>query len=127
MSQSCMDWRKGLCSVFRYVARILVGVTAPEGTDIEGLDIGTGRSFDEFESASGQAWGSAGFHDVPNGDGLANDLLMVANRSMENGAMPFAVGAEWKLHIVDLWVNQYRQGEKLPVDGTKLTVPEGAA
>lgn len=102
-----------------YVARILVGVTAPEGTDIESLDIGTGRSIDQFAPASGQAWGSDGFDDVPDGDGLANtkDLLMVANPSMEDGSMPFAVGAEWKLHIVDLWVNKYRQGERLLVEG----------
>ena len=102
-----------------YVAHILVTVTAPEGMDIDSLKIGTGMSFDEFEPVSGQAWGSGGFNDMPDSDGLANtqDLLMEADLYLADDTMPFAIGSEWRLHIVDLWVNRYEADERILVEG----------
>ena len=102
-----------------YVARIMVTVTAPEGMDIDSLKIGTGMSFDEFEPVSGQAWGSGGFNDMPDSDGLANtqDLLMEADLYLADDTMPFAIGSEWRLHIVDLWVNKYEADERILVEG----------
>ena len=102
-----------------YVARIMVTVTAPEGMDIDSLKIGTGMSFDEFEPVSGQAWGSGGFNDMPDSDGLANtqDLLMEADLYLADDTMPFAIGSEWRLHIVDLWVNKYEANERILVEG----------
>lgn len=102
-----------------YVAHILVTVTAPEGMDIDSLKIGTGMSFDEFEPVSGQAWGSGGFNDMPDSDGLANtqDLLMEADLYLADDTMPFAIGSAWRLHIVDLWVNKYEADERILVEG----------
>ena len=103
-----------------YVARIMVTVTAPEGMDIDSLKIGTGMSFDEFEPMSGQvSSGSGAFNDLPDSDGLANtqDLLMEAERHMVDNTMPFAIGSEWRLHIVDLWVNKYEADERILVEG----------
>lgn len=103
-----------------YVAHILVTVTAPEGMDIDSLKIGTGLSFDEFEPMSGQvSSGSGAFNDLPDSDGLANtqDLLMEAERHMVDNTMPFALGTEWRLHIVDLWVNKYEADERILVEG----------
>ena len=102
-----------------YVAHILVTVTAPEGMDIDSLKIGTGISFDEFQPVSEQAWGSGAFNDMPDSDGLANtqDLLMEANLYLADGTMPFAIGSEWRVHIVDLWVNKYEADERILVEG----------
>ena len=102
-----------------YVAHILVTVTAPEGMDIDSLKIGTGISFDEFQPVSEQAWGSGAFNDMPDSDGLANtqDLLMEANLYLADGTMPFAIGSEWSVHIVDLWVNKYEADERILVEG----------
>lgn len=102
-----------------YVARIMLTVTAPEGMDIDSLKIGTGMSFDKFQPVSEQAWGSGGFNDMPDSDGLANtqDLLMEADLYLADDTMPFAIGSEWRLHIVDLWVNKYAADERLLVEG----------
>lgn len=102
-----------------YVARIMVTVTAPEGMDIDSLKIGTGMSFDEFQPVSQQAWGSGAFNDMPDSDGLANtqDLLMEADLYLADATMPFAIGSEWRLHIVDLWVNKYEANERILVEG----------
>lgn len=102
-----------------YVARILVGLTAPEGMDIESLDIGTGSAIDEFSPLFGQAYGSAGFNDIPDGDGLANtkDLIMEANLYLKDGTTPFAAGSVWKLHIEDIWVDQFRETERILAEG----------
>jgi len=102
-----------------YVARILVGVTAPEGVDLESMDIGTGFNPDEFQPAMEEAWGNGGFNDVPDSDGKANtkDLLMVADLYLEDDTMPFAPGSVWKLHIIDLWVDAYTENERLLTEG----------
>lgn len=102
-----------------YVAHILVGVTAPEGMDIESLDIGTGGGLNEFSPMFGQAYGSAGFNDVPDGDGQANtkDLFMEANLYMEDGTKPFGAGSVWTLCIEDLWVDKFRDTERILTEG----------
>ena len=101
-----------------YVARILVSVTAPEGIDIESLDIGTGNG-GNLTPTAGQAYGSGGFNDIPDDDGLVNtkDLLMEASLYFEDGSMPFSVGSTWNLQIEDLWVDKYRDTEQLLVEG----------
>lgn len=101
------------------IARILLGVTAPEGTDLESMDIGTGGAWDEFAPAFGQCYGSAGFNDVPDGDGRSNtkDLFMVAELYLEDGTTPFARGAVWNLRIEDLWVDKYLETERILVEG----------
>ena len=102
-----------------YVARVVVGVTAPEGTDIESLNIGTGTNYDEFTSDAELVWGSGGFNDVSDGDGLRNtkDLVMIANYTLADGSMPFAVGSRWNLHIVDIVVDKYCDTERILVEG----------
>ncbi|MBQ3504967.1 MAG: hypothetical protein IJA75_09730 [Oscillospiraceae bacterium] len=102
-----------------WYARIVVGVAAPEGMDIESMDIGTGSPGDELKPLFGQAYGSAAFNDVPDGDGLTNtkDLVMEANLSMVDDSKPFATGSVWELRIVDLWENPYRDGERILTEG----------
>ena len=102
-----------------WYARIVVGVTAPEGTDIESLDIGTGSIGDELNPVFGQAYGSAAFNDEPDGDGLSHtkDLVMEANLTMTDGSKPFATGSVWELRIVDLWIDQFLEGERILTEG----------
>lgn len=108
-----------------YVARILVGVTAPEGVDIESLDIGTGTAGDELIPPSGRVYGSGGFNDVPDGDGLANtkDLLLEANLHFadeEEDTATFAPGSTWNLHIENLVADKYDAAERILAEGEWL-------
>lgn len=102
-----------------WYAKILVGITAPEGMDIESLNISTGSLGDELKPVFGQAYGDAAFNDVPDGDGLVNtkDLHMEANLSMADDSKPFATGSVWELRIVDLWVDQFLEGERILTEG----------
>ena len=102
-----------------WYARIIVGITAPEGIDIESMNIGTGSSGDELKPVFGQAYGSAAFNDIPDGDGLTNtkNLVMEANLSMVDDSKPFAAGSVWELRIVDLWENLYSEEERILTEG----------
>lgn len=102
-----------------WYARIIVGITAPEGIDIESMNIGTGSSGDELKPVLGQAYGSAAFNDIPDGDGLTNtkNLVMEANLSMVDDSKPFAAGSVWELRIVDLWENRYSEEERILTEG----------
>ena len=102
-----------------WYAKILVSLTAPEGVDIESLNISTGSAGDELKPVFGRAYGDAAFHAVPDGDGLVNtkDLLMEANLSMADDSKPFATGSVWELQIVDLWVDQYLESERILTEG----------
>ena len=102
-----------------WYAKILVGITAREGMDIESLNISTGSLGDELKPVFGQAYGDAAFNDVPDGDGLVNtkDLHMEANLSMADDSKPFATGSVWELRIVDLWVDQFLEGERILTEG----------
>ena len=101
-----------------YVVRILIGVTAPEGTDIEEMNIGVGD--DVFTSESvGTSGYSGAFNGVEDYDEVANtkDLLLVRDMTSIDGGIVFAEGTVWNLTIIDLWVDKYWETEQILAEG----------
>lgn len=89
-----------------YVARITIGVTAPEGTKIptEG-NIIFGNSGSELVPVEGEVdCGGGTIARLDDGDGLDNtfDLLLVRDYTMTDGSAPYADGSAWNLHLVDI-------------------------
>ena len=101
-----------------YVARVVVGVTAPEDVDIESLNISTGRTF--FRTPGRDSNGINGdFNDVTDDDGLANtkDLVAEFTVSFRDGLRPFELGATWDLDITDLYVDQWLPTSRVLTEG----------
>lgn len=101
-----------------YVARVVVGITAPEDVDIESLNISTGRTF--FRTPDRDSMGGSGaFNDVTDDDGLANtkDLVAEFTVSFRDGLRPFELGATWDLDITDLYVDQWRSTSRVLTEG----------
>lgn len=101
-----------------YVARVVVGVTAPEDVDIESLNISTGRTF--FRTPGRDSNGINGdFNDVTGDDGLANtkDLVAEFTVSFRDGLRPFELGATWDLDITDLYVDQWLPTSRVLTEG----------
>ena len=101
-----------------YVARIVVGITAPEDVDIESLNISDGGMF--FGTPDRESMGGSGaFNDVTDGDGLANtkDLVAEFSESFRDGLRPFELGATWDLDITDLYVDQWRSTSRVLTEG----------
>lgn len=101
-----------------YVARIVVGVTAPEDVDIESLNISTGRTF--FRTPGRDSNGINGdFNDVTDDDGLANtkDLVAEFTDPFLDGLRPLELGAAWDLDITDLYVDQWRPTSRVLTEG----------
>lgn len=106
-----------------WVARIVLSITAPEGTIIsrntspgfEGERLGIGpTNLDNFNPTTGrETGGSGGWNPEEDGDGLDNtqDLVMEAIYNMEDGSAPFASGMTWVIHFEDL-VSSYWDGSK---------------
>lgn len=100
-----------------YVARVVVGVTAPEDVDIESLNISTGRTF--FRTPGRDSNGINGdFNDVTD-DGLANtkDLVAEFTDPFLDGLRPLELGATWDLDITDLYVDQWRPTSRVLTEG----------
>ena len=101
-----------------YVARVVVGITAPEDVDIESLNISTGRTF--FRTPGRDSNGINGdFNDVTDDDGLANtkDLVAEFTVSFRDGLRPFELGATWDLDITDLYVDQWLPTSRVLTEG----------
>lgn len=101
-----------------YVARIVVGITAPEDVDIESLNISTGRTF--FRTPGRDSNGINGdFNDVTDDDGLANtkDLVAEFTDPFLDGLRPLELGAAWDLDITDLYVDQWRPTSRVLTEG----------
>ncbi len=101
-----------------YVARVVVGITAPEDVDIESLNISDGGMF--FGTPDRDSMGGSGaFNDVTDGDGLANtkDLVAEFTESFQDGLRPFELGATWDLDITDLYVDQWRSTSRVLTEG----------
>ncbi len=101
-----------------YVARIVVGITAPEDVDIESLNISDGGMF--FGTSDRESMGGSGaFNDVTDGDGLANtkDLVAEFTVSFRDGLRPFELGATWDLDITDLYVDQWLPTSRVLTEG----------
>ena len=89
-----------------YVARILLGVTAPEGTVLptEGNLI-FANQWGDLTPASGSVSDSGGtIETIDDGDGKEDtvDLLLVSDCTMADGSAPFSAGTTWNLHLVDI-------------------------
>ena len=101
-----------------YVARIVVGIAAPEDVDIESLNISTGRTF--FRTPGRDSNGINGdFNDVTDDDGLANtkDLVAEFTDPFLDGLRPLELGAAWDLDITDLYVDQWRPTSRVLTEG----------
>ena len=101
-----------------YVARVVVGITAPEDVDIESLNISDGGMF--FGTPDRESMGGSGaFNDVTDGDGLANtkDLVAEFTVSFQDGLRPFELGATWNLDITDLYVDQWLPTSRVLTEG----------
>mgnify|MGYP000979380011 CR=1 FL=1 len=101
-----------------YVARVVVGITAPEDVDIESLNISDGGMF--FGTPDRESMGGSGaFNDVTDGDGLANtkDLVAEFTVSFLDGLRPFELGATWDLDITDLYVDQWLPTSRVLTEG----------
>ena len=101
-----------------YVARVVVGITAPEDVDIESLNISTGRTF--FRTPGRDSNGINGdFNDVTDDDGLANtkDLVAEFTDPFLDGLRPLELGAAWDLNITDLYVDQWRPTSRVLTEG----------
>ena len=113
-----------------YVARVVVGITAPEDVDIESLNISDGGMF--FGTPDRESMGGSGaFNDVTDGDGLANtkDLVAEFTESFQDGLRPFELGATWDLDITDLYVDQWLPTSRVLTEGEwhfSITIDEGS-
>ena len=89
-----------------YVARITIGVTAPEGTKIPADgNIIFGNNGSELVPVEGKVDGGGGtIARLDDGDGFDNtfDLLLVRDYTMTDGSAPYADGTVWNLHLVDI-------------------------
>ena len=101
-----------------YVARVVVGITAPEDVDIESLNISDGGMF--FGTPDRESMGGGGaFNDVTDGDGLANtkDRGGGGGGGFLDGLRPFELGATWDLDITDLYVDQWLPTSRVLTEG----------
>ena len=86
-----------------YVVRILLGITAPEGTALPNIKFSNWAS--ALTPASGSVSGGRGTKRImDDGDGKDNtaDCLLINSPAMADGSMPFAPGSTWNLHLVDI-------------------------
>ena len=86
-----------------YVVRILLGITAPEGTALP--DIQFSNWYSALTPTSGTVSGGSGTNRImDDGDGKDNtaDWLLIDVPAVENGTIPFAPGNTWELHLVDI-------------------------
>ena len=80
-----------------YVVRILLGITAPEGTALP--DIQFSNWYSALTPTSGAVSGGGGTNRImDDGDGKDNtaDCLLIDSPIMADGSMPFAPGSTWE-------------------------------
>ena len=106
-----------------WMARIVMGITAPEGTVIsrnphEGFEDEfyylDATNFDSFTPAAGKTMGGNGGWNIrEDNDGLDNtqDLVLESQVGMEDGSAPFGPGTVWNIHFEDI-VGSYWDSEK---------------
>lgn len=86
-----------------YVVRILLGITAPEGTVLP--DIQFSNWYSALTPTSGAVSGDGSTNGImDDGDGKDNtaDWLLIDSPIMADGSMPFIPGSTWELHLVDI-------------------------
>ena len=101
-----------------YVARILLGLTAPEDVDLEGLALSFDRNSFTAQNRQFQGGGISGGV-VPDGDGLANtvDLLEEYSVTFQDGLRPYELGSVWELNVTDLYVDRRRESSRILTEG----------
>lgn len=111
-----------------YVARIVMSITAPDGTTIShnpkaGLEkepylLGPGN-FENFVPTSGTVVATAGgWNPREDGDGQNNtrEIILEQQVQMEDGSVPFAPGKVWKIHFEDLVASYWDSAQFTPVE-----------
>lgn len=86
-----------------YVVRILLGITAPEGTALP--DVEFSNWYSALTPTSGTVSGDGSTNGImDDGDGKDNtaDWLLIDSPTMADGSMPFAPGSTWEAHLVDI-------------------------
>lgn len=86
-----------------YVVRILLGITAPEGTALP--DVEFSNWYSALTPTSGAVSGGDSTNGIiDDGDGKDNtaDWLLIDSPIMADGSMPFIPGSTWELHLVDI-------------------------
>lgn len=85
-----------------YVVRILLGITAPEGTALP--DIQFSNWYSALAPTSGAVSGGGTNQIMDDGDGKDNtaDCLLIDSPIMADGSMPFTPGSTWEAHLVDI-------------------------
>ena len=85
-----------------YVVRILLGITAPEGTALP--DIQFSNWYSALAPTSGAVSGGGTNRIMDDGDGKDNtaDCLLIDSPIMADGSMPFTPGSTWEAHLVDI-------------------------
>ncbi len=86
-----------------YVVRILLGITAPEGTALP--DIQFSNWYSALAPTSGAVSGGGSTNRImDDGDGKDNtaDCLLIDSPIMADGSMPFTPGSTWEAHLVDI-------------------------
>ena len=108
-----------------YVAKILIGVTAPEDIVFTPEDhLLFGDYGDHFVPADGSAPPlsmSRGISTVDDGDGKANTMNILLTQSVPADGIdaPFAAGSTWNLHLIDLVCTRWDSSEVgYPTDTT---------
>ena len=105
-----------------YVAKFLLGITAPEGTVLRKennvIISNFGWALTPANEAPCRFGGS--IDTVDDQDGLENtiDLLLEYTCTMEDGGKPFAQGTAWNLHLVDIVASEWDAANQCMIDYT---------
>lgn len=105
-----------------YIAKVTIGITAPEGVVISRVTRENAREGEEFNihcsnrlllshPTRQSGGGSIGFRPREDGDGKDNtqDFVLTAEMDMLDHEQPFVPGETWKLHMEDI-ITRYREG-----------------
>lgn len=100
-----------------YVAKIRVGITAPEDVS---LPLESGVGFSNMDKLVSQTYGHCNHSigTVDDGDGKANtlDLEMTFYADSEDGQPPYAKGSTWNLHLIDIIDAKFELGKGAEVE-----------
>lgn len=117
-------WTLGVKSVETdgYVAKIVIGIAAPEGTVLptEGNVIFGNRLGDLLPEDGGTSGDGGTVETLDDGDGLDNtsELRLVQVCTMEDGSMPYEAGKDWNLHIVDIVYSDWDEANSSLIQDT---------
>lgn len=96
-----------------YVAKIRVGITAPEDVSLPVEGRIRFSNMDMLISPTNPGFGSSFIGSVDDGDGKANtlDLEITCRADPVDGQPPYAKGSNWELHFIDITDNLFESGK----------------